>query len=310
MKIRLLWLLIILVTLGLTTCSMDYIKDLTTPQVRKACEQNSMEGCTELGRREYRAQKYVAAQKLWQRSCDGGDMAGCCSLGGLYWSGKGPPRDLKKSAQLLKQACDGRDVTCCDSLGLLYATEDIEGKDKSDARPLFEKACAGKHPRGCYNMGILHSKGEGGATQDLLKTADYYKRACDADFRMACHNLGLMYQFGQGVSKDEFKAMKLFGKACYYHNKEACRRETTMRHVTQCRTACARGDALLQQYHGALGDAGLSGDVTETLKWTEKMQPYCFERCMGDKVDVQCMNKAQTVMDLALCDPPQEGKAP
>ena len=154
MKRHLHWIVSILTLLSLTTCSMDYIKDLTTPQVRKACEQNSMEGCTELGRREYRAQKYGAAQKLWQRSCDGGDMAGCCSLGGLYWSGKGAPRDLKKSEQLLKQACDGRDVTCCDNLGLLYATEDIEGKGKSDARPLFEKACKGKHPRRVLQYGF------------------------------------------------------------------------------------------------------------------------------------------------------------
>lgn len=301
MSVRGFW--IVLMTLGLATCSMDYIKDLTTPQVRQACEQNSMEGCTELGRRVYGQKDYTKAKKLWQRSCDGGDMRGCCSLGGLYWSGKGAPRDLKQSEQRLKQACDGRDVTCCDNLGLLYATEDIEGKDKSDARPLFEKACTGKHPRGCYNMGLLHSKGEGGVAKDLLKAADYYKRACDADFRMACHNLGLLYQFGQGVSIDEFKALALFERACNYHNKEACRREKTMRHVTQCRTACAHGDTVLQKHLDALGDAGPQGKVADSLKRTQKMQPLCFERCMEDAVDAPCMSKAQTVADLAPCDP-------
>ena len=51
------------------------------------------------------------------KACDGGDAAGCGSLGLMYQNGQGVTRDEFKAVSLYRKACDNGNARGCTDLG-------------------------------------------------------------------------------------------------------------------------------------------------------------------------------------------------
>jgi TPR repeat protein len=75
-----------------------------------------------------------------RRACDGGEMAGCTSLGWLYHNGHGVPRDYARARGLFERACDGGEMTGCRNLGVLYDNGHGVPRDYARARELYDRA--------------------------------------------------------------------------------------------------------------------------------------------------------------------------
>jgi hypothetical protein len=56
------------------------------------------------------------AAGLFQRACEGGEVAACANLGLMYQSGRGVPRDEARAAALLRAACDRGFGEACQAL--------------------------------------------------------------------------------------------------------------------------------------------------------------------------------------------------
>ena len=59
---------------------------------------------------------YTQAMKLFDKACEGGDMRGCASLGGMYYYGDGVEQSYSKALKLLQKACNGGDMISCETL--------------------------------------------------------------------------------------------------------------------------------------------------------------------------------------------------
>ncbi len=59
----------------------------------------------------------------------------------------------------------------------------------------------------------MYRKGNG-VPQDDYKAVKLYRKACNGGNVRGCNNLGNMYDEGKGVPQDYDKAIKLYKKAC------------------------------------------------------------------------------------------------
>ncbi len=70
-------------------------------------------------------------------------------------------------------------------------------------------------------MGAMYRHGQG-VKQDDFKAVKLYSKACDGGIAGGCNLLGFMYANGQGVKQSNSKAKELFGKACEGGHADGC----------------------------------------------------------------------------------------
>lgn len=84
---------------------------------KKACEAQSLFGCTVLGMAYAEGvgvqQNQTTALKLFTLACEAGHAQGCLNLGKCHYSGIGTQRDPSKAAVALRKACDGGNGQAC-----------------------------------------------------------------------------------------------------------------------------------------------------------------------------------------------------
>lgn len=73
----------------------------------------------------------------------------------------------------------------------------------------------------CAHLGALYEKGQI-VSKNNFKAVELYRKACDMNYEEGCNSLGLMYENGKGVRKDTSKALEYFGKACDLKSDEGC----------------------------------------------------------------------------------------
>ncbi len=84
-----------------------------------------------------------------------------------------------------------------------------------------KKTCNAEDVAEYLNWGILYSMGLG-VKKDEFKAVKLYTKACDCGNNDGCASLGAMYAGGIGVKKDEFKAVELLTKGCNGGNARGC----------------------------------------------------------------------------------------
>jgi hypothetical protein len=87
--------------------------------------------------------------ELYTRACSQGWMEGCESLGGLYLTGEGVPRDPKTSAGFFETACEGGLASSCSNLGLMYYKADGLPRDEAKGLALLKRSCDMGFSNGC-----------------------------------------------------------------------------------------------------------------------------------------------------------------
>jgi ankyrin repeat protein len=150
-----------------------------------------------------------------QRSCDGGKLADCVTLGETFQVGKKVVRDISRATGLYRKACDGGSAQACNRLGVV-------SKDPAEKLALYRKSCDGGHGWGCFNLAICYQDGKGVA-RDKRRAAALYRKACDARIHDACNQLGVMMYIGDGIPKHLAGTVPLFDKACEGKVAAGCR---------------------------------------------------------------------------------------
>lgn len=117
--------------------------------------------------------------------------AGASSLGVLYMSGMGVPKDEARGAALFAAACDAGDMGACTNLGIAAFEGQGTAKDGARALALFRKACDGDNAAGCAAIATMYEKGLG-LPVDKSAAIDLYRKACRKDDAIACERLSAL----------------------------------------------------------------------------------------------------------------------
>jgi len=209
---------------------------------KKSCVDGNAQGCIDFGYimvddNDYESAKIVFRQALRLGDKDGGirgiytvecmekDAKSCRLLGYSAAEGKGGSQNYKLARAAYQQSIN---LGSTDALGLLanlYA-EGLGGeKSEVKATKLFEASCnagtADVNYEDCYNTGIAYQYGKG-VRQDNFKAVKLYRKACNGKIESACNNLGWMYDYGKGVRQDKSMAQMYYGKACDMGNDMGC----------------------------------------------------------------------------------------
>ena len=197
------------------------------PLLEKACEGGEMAGCDSLGLLyegdQGVPQDFSLARTFFQKACDGGFMDACSRLGFLFYNGQGVSKDYYKAFTLYQKACDGGSMDGCDSLGNLYRDGQGVNQDFAQARTLYQKACDGGDMGGCTYVGNCYRDGHG-VPQSYSEARTFFQKACDVGLMAGCNNLGNLYNDGLGVARNYVQARTLYQRACEGGIMAACAR--------------------------------------------------------------------------------------
>lgn len=144
--------------------------------------------------------------------CAHGHAGSCATLGYLYASGLGVPKDPAQAVSYFQKACDKKDGAGCTNLGVMLERGEGTGRDPARAVSLYDASCSAGYVAGCAALGIVYDLGRG-VSPDPRRATSLYRRACDGGEAQACANLGLLAETaGTGASAAE--AVALYEKAC------------------------------------------------------------------------------------------------
>ena len=91
-----------------------------------------------------------------------------------------------------QKSCDGGVMAGCENLGLIYLLGDGVEQDTQKAKELFEKACKKRYARGCYRLGTMYKRGEYGIEKDIKRSRLFYSLACKIGYAKACVQYNLI----------------------------------------------------------------------------------------------------------------------
>lgn len=174
------------------------------------------EGMLEAGIAASKIGDYANAFKLFAKSCDDGNPAGCFAVGTMYMNGVGIQTDIQKAARYYEMGCSGGDAAACTSLAMIYDSEKKSNlEDKEKAVQLYMTACQGGDGQACNNLAWMYANGDG-IQKDYFKAIQYYQFACGIGSELGCYNLGLMSNTNNiyGPNKARLDVVDLNYMAC------------------------------------------------------------------------------------------------
>jgi len=123
------------------------------------------------------------------------------TLGRIYLSGRGVPRDDKEAAKWLRKAADHGETGAQSDLGYLYAEGRGVRQDYKEAAKWFRKAADKGNVEAQSNLGVMYATGRG-VPQDDREALNWWRMAADRGNARAQHNVAVMYADGQGTTQD------------------------------------------------------------------------------------------------------------
>ena len=182
-----------------------------------SCDGGNMRGCRNLANQFSEGdgieEDNEAANALYRQACDGGDMGGCTNLGAQLANGDGAEEDDEAANALYRQACDGGNMGGCNNLGTQLVNGDGLEEDDEAANTLYRQACDGGNMLGCTNLGAQLANGEGTEEDDEAANA-LFRQACNGGHMLGCNNLGWQLANGDGAEEDDEAANALYRQAC------------------------------------------------------------------------------------------------
>lgn len=185
---------------------------------------NIAEGTLEAGIAATKIGDYGNAFRLFAKSCDEGNPAGCFAVGTMYMNGVGIQTDTQKAARYYEMGCSGGDATACTSLAMIYDFEKKSNlEDKEKAAQLYMTACQGSDAQACNNLAWMYANGDG-VQKDYFKAIQYYQFACGIGSELGCYNLGLMNNTSNiyGPNKAKLDVVDLNYMACNAGDMNGC----------------------------------------------------------------------------------------
>jgi TPR repeat protein len=150
-----------------------------------------------------------AAVAACRRLAERGTASAQYSLGSIYLSGRGLPRDYKQAAKWLRKAADHGEADAQSDLGYMYAEGRGVPRDYKEAAKWFRKAADKGNVRAQSNLGVMYAVGHG-VPQDDREALKWWRKAADQGNARAQHNVAVMYADGQGTRQDLVQAYMWF----------------------------------------------------------------------------------------------------
>lgn len=159
---------------------------------------------------------------IYEKACDHNNMEACYELGAMHISNYvkdfSDDKSLKKGISYLDKSCLGGYVNGCISLGILYTTKGFEQQNDNKAVWYLDRACSAKSLFGCIATGKIY---ENLNKQDFTKALVYYQKACEIGADESCNYAGILYHEGKKVKQDFTKAEDLYRKSIKINSKDA-----------------------------------------------------------------------------------------
>ena len=186
----------------------------------RACEQRSIPGCHELGRRYKSNDQPKEAVRTFQKACRRGHGPSCGELASFYENGEVVDEDMAKAEDYHRQGCRSGDKESCTALGLFFLEHTQTAESTARGLKLLKIGCRRQHGRACANLGLYSSQWEEGPFEK--ETKDYLEKACLLESGLGCALFGQGYRRGSFVDKDVAKAVQLYNQACNYGSGAGC----------------------------------------------------------------------------------------
>jgi len=129
-------------------------------------------------------------------------------------------KPLTGKAKTLRAAADNGDVNAMFELGGMFFKGKGAPKDKAEAAFWFAKVAEAGDARGMNRLGDIYLTGEG-VERDWTQSAAWYRKSADMGDAAGIGKLAGSYLNGEGVDKDEVEAMRLYRQAAEAGNIDA-----------------------------------------------------------------------------------------
>lgn len=147
------------------------------------------------------------------------NLLGLLYFNGTINDGPSGEPNLTRAIKYWTDGCNRNFGASCTSLGLLYATGNGVPKDDSQMTTMFGMGCRGGDMLGCFKEGEIYLAGGGFnyTGWDLKRrkayAAEQFGEACDGGYAKACISLGDQYIKGDGVKRNKPLAYDYWRKA-------------------------------------------------------------------------------------------------
>jgi TPR repeat protein len=135
------------------------------------------------------------------KTAEQGDAEAQFKLAGMYYQGKGVPRDYGQAVIWIRKAADQGFADAQVKLGFMYFAGKGVPQDDGQAVAWYRKAAEQGHADAQYILGFKYALGRGVPQDDNL-AAIWLRKAAEQGHADAQFDLGWMYQEGKGVTRD------------------------------------------------------------------------------------------------------------
>lgn len=122
-------------------------------------------------------------------------------------------KQAKKEANTTIKKAKAGDVNAQNTLGLMYETGKGVPKDAYKAAAWYQKAAERGDAYGQFSLGRLYLNGNGDLKQDFTKAHKWIEKAAEQGLDVAQYSLGITYLYDNSVPRDAVKAVKWLQKA-------------------------------------------------------------------------------------------------
>jgi len=200
-------------------------------------------------------QDYAIALALYESAAALGDPEANYIAGGMYYTGKGTPRNLFKAFQYLQIAAQsGKSSPEANrALAEFYILGEVVPKNYQKALIHYKEAAEDGDPISQLELGYLYFTGRG-IEQDYNKAFEWFRKAAVSNNTMAQYNMGIIWYTGNGVEQsDIYKAYGWMSVAAANNYTDAIQvrdfLESSMS-ISQIQRGQKIAEALFDEIHG------------------------------------------------------------
>jgi len=161
-------------------------------------------------------QNLKEAFKWYEMAAKAGNPVAQNNLGDFYLRGEGVKKDYAKALQFFQDSFAQNkppiSAAAACSIGLMYDSGFGVPKNPETANAWYLKAAEGGFARAMENLGLSYAQGSG-VEKDLAKALQWYEKAANLGLANAQLETGYHYYNGLGVEKDPVVAVAWYRKA-------------------------------------------------------------------------------------------------
>ena len=155
---------------------------------------------------------YAEAALWYRKGAEQGNPKAQFNMAKMYEFGEGVPKDYAEALRWLRKSADQCHTSAESALGYMYFNGEGVARDESQGFAWYRKAAeAGDLPAQQF-VGWMYYYGRG-VHRDYSQAAAWYQKAADQGDAISQATLGYMYAYGLGVEKDSIGSLRCYRMA-------------------------------------------------------------------------------------------------